>query len=278
MNTKIATCAVAIGSATIVWAVLAWQPSPAAAASNWEQIKSSGKLRMGVVPYPPNSFIDTKTGKWEGFTIDMANDIAKVMGVTAEFVETTFGNSPIDLQANKIDIQFGLQATPLRAMAIDFAGPVYELSFSTINNKNFKTTSWEDYNKTTVKIAVPTGGSAAVAARMFAPKAERVELKTYADTIAAVQAGRADTLVNMSIANLVAKVRNPELGDYVQPKPIKALPSHAGMRFDDDRRFRDFINRWAEFHRLSGTVTDWVKKSLIATGISESDIPDDMQF
>ncbi len=58
---------------------------------------------------------------------------------------------------------------------------------------------------------------------------------------------------------------------------MKGLPSYAGMRFDDDR-FRQFINRWAEFNRLSGKGTDWIKKSLIDTGLQDSDIPEDMQF
>jgi polar amino acid transport system substrate-binding protein len=165
---------------------------------------------MGVIAYPPNSFINTKTGKWEGFTVDMGNDIASVMGVTLELTETTFGNAVLDLQANKIDFQFGLQATPLRAMSIDFAGPVYELSYSVIMNKQFNGKTWADFNKPDVKIAVITGSSSALAVRMYAPRAQRVELKEMAETILAVQAGRADALGDMAIAALVAKVRNPQ--------------------------------------------------------------------
>ena len=249
-----------------------------AADSNWEQIKSTGKLRVGVLPYPPNSFIDTKTNKWEGFVVDMAQDIGKVMGVTVEYVETSFGNAALDLQSNKMDLMFGLQATPLRAMAIDFAGPVYELSYSTINGKNFKGRTWEDYNNPNVKIAVKTGSSSALAVRMYAPKAQRLELRELSDAILSVQGGQADALGDMAIASLVAKVRNPQLGDLVQPTPVRGLPSYAGMRFDTDRRFRDFIHRWAEFNRLSGNVTGWMKKALIATGMTEADIPADMQF
>ena len=53
--------------------------------------------------------------------------VAKEMGVKAVPVETTWATCVLDLQASKADVQFGLQATPKRALEIDFAGPLYNL-------------------------------------------------------------------------------------------------------------------------------------------------------
>ena len=81
------------------------------------------KLRYGAIDYPPNWFRDKANGKWTGFLVEMVEDIAKEMGVEAVPVETTWASCVLDLQSNKTDLQFGLQATPKRALVIGFAAP-----------------------------------------------------------------------------------------------------------------------------------------------------------
>ena len=43
-----------------------------------------------------------------------------VRGSPVEIIESTWGNSVLDLQANKIDIMFGLSPTPSRALILEF--------------------------------------------------------------------------------------------------------------------------------------------------------------
>ena len=81
------------------------------------------KLRYGAIDYPPNWFRDKVSGKWTGFLVGMLEDIAKEMGAEAVPVETTWASCVLDFQSNKTDLQFGLQATPKRALVIDFAAP-----------------------------------------------------------------------------------------------------------------------------------------------------------
>jgi polar amino acid transport system substrate-binding protein len=47
--------------------------------------------------------------------IEMAKDIAGVFDGQVEYLESTYGNSVLDLQANKIDLAFALNPTPKRA-------------------------------------------------------------------------------------------------------------------------------------------------------------------
>ena len=55
-----------------------------------EDIKSSGKLIVGVnVPYTPNEFKDP-SGKIVGFDVDLMNAIASTLGLTAEYREADF--------------------------------------------------------------------------------------------------------------------------------------------------------------------------------------------
>jgi polar amino acid transport system substrate-binding protein len=55
-----------------------------------EDIKSSGKLIVGVnVPYTPNEFKDP-SGKIIGFDVDLMNAIASTLGLTADYRESDF--------------------------------------------------------------------------------------------------------------------------------------------------------------------------------------------
>ena len=85
-------------------------------------------------------------------------------------------------------------------------------------------------------------------------------------------------MLTMTIAGLVAKAKNPDLGRFVVPSPIQSLPSYAAMRFDQDNRFREFVNRWAEFNRLNGTIDKWIRQSMTSLGVNPNDIPPNFTF
>ena len=85
---------------------------------------------------PPASFLHTSliprrtpAGNWSGFAVEMAKDVAKSLHVDLEYVETSFKTVVLDLQSGKCQVFFGFNATPERALAIDFAGPLYTLGF-----------------------------------------------------------------------------------------------------------------------------------------------------
>jgi hypothetical protein len=52
-------------------------PTPARAESTFDQIKRTGELRYGAIDYPPNWFPDKTAGKWQGFLVEVAEDVAK---------------------------------------------------------------------------------------------------------------------------------------------------------------------------------------------------------
>ena len=217
--------------------------------STWDLIKRTGKVRMGIFDYPPYFLRDKASGEWVGAMVEMAKDIAKELDVKLEMVEVGgFGEAVLSLQANKVDMNFGLQATPKRATAIDFAGPIYWIEWVTVNNPKFHGKVWADYNKSDVKVAVMQGTSDELLLRKMAPKATRVEFKEISQVALAVSSGRADAFTTTVLASMVMKVKNPGLGDFVNPTPRIALPGYIGMRLEDDSRWQKFLNRWAEWN------------------------------
>ena len=102
------------------------------------RIRRTTVMRVGAVnAQPPYSYKDPATGAWSGFMIDIARDLAAEQGATIEPVESTWGNAVLDVQANKVDIFFGLAPTPQRALAVDFTRPLYENAFALVARAGF---------------------------------------------------------------------------------------------------------------------------------------------
>ena len=244
--------------------------------STWDLIKRTGKVRMGVFEYPPYFVRDKASGEWGGAMVEMGKDIAKELKVTYEPVEVGgFAEAVLSLQAGKVDMNFGLQATPLRATAIDFAGPIYWIEWVTVNNPKFKAQTWADYNKKDVKVAVMTGTSDSLLLSKMAPLATKIEMQDIAQVALAVSSGRADAFTTTVLASMVMKSKNPGLGDFVNPKPRVALPGYIGMRMEDDARWSKFLNRWAEWNILLGHNEARMKDALKKDGL---EVPSTVSF
>jgi polar amino acid transport system substrate-binding protein len=94
--------------------------------STIDRIKRTKVLRIAALPGEAPYFNkDIASGAWSDMCIEMANDIAGVFEGQVEYVESTYGNSVLDLQANKIDLAFSLNPTPKRALVIDFTHSFY---------------------------------------------------------------------------------------------------------------------------------------------------------
>ncbi|WP_374018254.1 amino acid ABC transporter substrate-binding protein [Paenibacillus thiaminolyticus] len=69
-----------------------------------EEIKASGKLRIGTEgAYPPFTFHDG-SGKLTGFDVEIAEEVAKRLGVTPEFSEAKWDGMFAGLDAKRFDI------------------------------------------------------------------------------------------------------------------------------------------------------------------------------
>lgn len=269
--------AVGLGAATLVGIAAVSARAQPKNESTWDLIKRTGKVRMGVFEYPPYFLRDKANGEWVGAMIEMGKDIAKELDVKFEPVEVGgFGEAVLSLQAGKVDMNFGLQATPKRATAIDFAGPIYWIEWVTVNNPKFHGQVWADYNKPDVKVAVMQGSADEVLLIKMAPNATRIALKDVTQIALAVSSGRADAFTTTVLASLVMKTKNPDLGDFVNPKPRVALPGYVGLRLEDDARWQKFLNRWAEWNILLGYNEQRMRASLKTMGIEE--IPSTVSF
>jgi polar amino acid transport system substrate-binding protein len=251
-----------------------------AAQSTLDRIKETKTLRIAALPGEAPYFNkDLATGAWSGMCIDMANDIAKVFDGKVEYIESTYGNSVLDLQSDKVDLAFSLNPTPLRALVIGFTHPFYLHGFGMVGKKGFKASTWPELDKPEVKIAVDIGSVHELSARRFASHATIMAFKSRDECILAVQSGRADCVILAVNLGLTAVKKNPELGEFqMLHHPEVKLPTCMGIRMEADRRWQDFLNAWVDFNRGTQQIREWLYAGLAINGVKPEDVPSDVEL
>ena len=248
--------------------------------STFDRVTRTKVLRVTALPgEAPYYYKDIATGDWSGAAIDMATSIAAVWDAKLEFVESTYGNSVLDLQSNKVDLAFALNPTPARALAIAFTKPMIIHPFGCVAKKGFNPSSWGDINKPEIRIAVDLGSLHEVAARRFAPHATITAFKTRDDAVLALQSGRVDVDVLAALLGITAIAKNPGLGSYrILTNPTVALPSSLGLRREPDTRFRDVLDAWLDMNRGTGQIREWMIAGILKGGAKQEDIPAELAF
>jgi polar amino acid transport system substrate-binding protein len=118
----------------------------AAHADVLDQIKSRGKLVVGVkADYKPFGFVDPSGGTI-GFEPDLAADVAKRLGVELELIPVNSANRMEFLKQGKIDLLIATMADNAdRRKAVSIIDPAYYADFGNVMlHDSVKATSWED--------------------------------------------------------------------------------------------------------------------------------------
>ncbi|NLS75046.1 transporter substrate-binding domain-containing protein [Bradyrhizobium brasilense] len=268
--------ALGIGSGAALAAAMATPASAQTPADNTlDRIRANKVLRIAVLPGElPYFNKDLASGTWSGFSIEMANDLVKLLDVKLEYVESTYGNSILDLQANKIDLGFALNPTPQRALVVDFTNLVFPHPFGAMLRKGLEAKTWADINKPEVKIAVDVGSANEAVARRFAPNATIKSLKSRDEVMLEMSSGRVDCVVNALVLGLTAIAKNPNLGTYkILASPSVTIASGTAVRREADKRWRDFLSVWIDYNRGIGQMREWFVKGLGLAGVKPEDVP-----
>jgi polar amino acid transport system substrate-binding protein len=113
-------------SAVLLGAILTLVGCQAAEQDMLARIQDNGVIRVATDPaYPPQSEL-LPDGTFEGFDIDVANEIAERLGVTAEFVTPDFAEVEAGGWADRWDISVGsMTVTAGREEVLDFTQAYY---------------------------------------------------------------------------------------------------------------------------------------------------------
>ncbi len=156
-------------------------------------IKSKGKLIVGITDFAPMDYKDDN-GEWIGFDADMAKEIAKSLGVEAEFVEIDWDNKILELENGSIDVVWnGMTLTP------EVTGAM-ECTKAYCNNAQVVVVKKDDAEKYSDKdslkdltFAVESGSAGEAAASENG--LEFLAVKSQADAVMEVEAGTSDACI-----------------------------------------------------------------------------------
>jgi polar amino acid transport system substrate-binding protein len=204
--------------------------------SKIDEIRDRGVLRMaGILNEDPYFAKDPRTGEWRGFAVAMARNIAETIGVELEVVESSWGNSILDVQSGKVDLALALTALPTRAMSIHFSSPTYYNSFVIISpNAELADKSWAELNDPSYTLAVDLGSAQDNITKQYLPNADVLRFKTRDEAIIAVATGKADAMINTVLNGMIMTKRNEALGEVYVPEPTLSSPSVIGLNYQTD--------------------------------------------
>src|SRR5690349_896084 len=119
--------------------------APAAGGDLLADVKKRGKLLVATdANYKPQSF-KNHDGTFDGFDIDVAKEVAKRLGVEAEFIDVNFDIITAGGWNNRWDMNAGsMTITPDRKKALYFSSPYYYTPASFVVHKDSKATSIDD--------------------------------------------------------------------------------------------------------------------------------------
>jgi polar amino acid transport system substrate-binding protein len=231
------------------------------AESTLTKATKSKTLRVGWAQWEPFMYVDPKTNKLTGFTVDLyENHLAPALGVKIVWVEDSWSTIMAGLQANKFDIVANANRTLKRLLVAEYAGPISRTQKALLATKQNvgKFQGWQSANNPSTKICVALGSSADTAVTASLAKAEIMRLPGDPACIAALAAGRTD-LYSTDLGNLAALTKeHPEF--VVLPNGAFATTELGIFVKQGDQIMLNWLNQYIREIKLDGTVDALIKK------------------
>ncbi|MBV1932961.1 MAG: gamma subclass chorismate mutase AroQ [Porticoccaceae bacterium] len=240
------------------------QPEPSLLAT----ILARGVLRVGTTgDYKPFSFIASPTGKLTGVDIDLAEDLAAVMGVKLELVKTSWPMLMSDFAADQFDIGMsGITRTQERRQSAFFSEPYLVGGKTPIARCEAKDQldSLVKIDRIEIRVIVNPGGTNEKYVRKHIKNAQII---LYPDNITIFEQiinKRADVMMTDAIEVEVQEAIHPELCGTMFEKRFddrsgnvpRELLTHAVKAFllPQDSYLKEYVDVWLSKVKQSGQL------------------------
>lgn len=217
-----------------------------AEARSFNQVLASHTLRVGVFLAEPY-VMKNADGKWSGSEIDIANRLAKDMGISAEFKQYQQWDDLVPaLQRGEIDIIVsGFSITPQRALQVYFSNPYASAGISIATNVKLTSgfSNLDNLNRPDVAIGVVSGTISEQVARQLFSKASIKTFDEEAKVEDALVKGLLHAYIRSEPAPRFLALRHPKEIDVPVSKPLVGTREAFAVR-KGDNEFVNFLNAW----------------------------------
>jgi ABC-type amino acid transport substrate-binding protein len=216
---------------------------PGITGSTLEEIKARGKLFAGVtMNEPPLGFVD-KTRGFQGFFIDVAEDLAKRIfegKANVEFIGIPVQNWADSLKSKKVDFLLAplfMSEDPKKEM--DFSVPCFVSGGLILVKRDGKIRRYQDLAGKS--LATIRGTKAGEMIRELLPNSKLVEFSNNADALQALKGGKVDAFAQLDIFVFYMAEHDKNLV-VLDPKPFHPSSIKLGVG-KDDKEWRDFVDK-----------------------------------
>jgi cyclohexadienyl dehydratase len=221
-----------------------------------DDIIKRGTLRVGTTgDYLPFTSVDKATQTYRGFDIDMAEALAKALGVKVEFVQTTWPNLMKDFEAGDFDIAMGgISITLDRQKKGFFSTPVMRDGKTPIARctEKDKYETIAEIDKPGVRVIVNPGGTNERFARA---NIKNAKIDVYNDNVTIfdeIAKGDADLMMTDASETRYQQKLHPGVLCAVHPdKPFDF--SEKAYLMQRDVALQEFVDQWLHIATDNGS-------------------------
>lgn len=216
------------------------------------------------IPFPPFEF--GKPPNYDGFDIDVANEVADRIGRTPEYTDTSFDTIFRDLAQGKFDmVASATTTTEERERQVDFSDPYYEAQQALMVTPGSDIASVADVAGKTVGAQDGTTGET-----YANDETDAADVRGYPegpDAINALKAGQVDAVIidDPVAKEAVEKQGGVEIAEVISTGELYGLVFQQG---DDD--LREQVNGALAEMKDDGTLADFYEKWFPGTEPPES--------
>lgn len=235
------------------------------AKSRVDEIKKNGKLVLATGNYRPFEYHDEQSNKIVGYDIDLAEAIAKKIGVPLEVKEMQFTSLIPTLQNGQADLVIAaMYITDQRKEVVDFADPYMDTGMVLVVNSGDTTIkSVNDLNGKVV--GVKTGATSEKVAQDLKDKGVNITIKSYKETVdylLDMENGRLDASINDLLNQLEYNKTHPNVKIVGEPftKASLGIAVKKG-----DKELADLVNGVLKDMKQNGEADKLYQKWLLGS-------------
>jgi polar amino acid transport system substrate-binding protein len=234
-----------------------------AMADKFQDILTKGVIRIGVPLDVPPFGSQNVNREAEGFDVDMANMVAKALGVKLEITQITGANRLPFLLTDKVDVVISVMgATPERAKQIMFTAPYANTSLAVYGPKNITVRSAAELGSH--RVAAAKGTTQELALSTANPRANIMRTEDDATAAAAYLSGQAQLFSTNSIVAIDLAKKNPNK-EFDLKFNIRNSPAHMGVKMGEHN-----LARWLDtfiFFNTQNTELDKLHQKWLGRGM-----------
>jgi len=243
-------------------AILSLSATPVFAQSALKEILDEGVLKVGTTgDWNPMTVKDPATDKYEGYDIDVMNELATDLGVELELVATDWKTLVNGVVAGNYHMTGSASISPARMKAAGFSASYIDVEIQpyTTSDKADQFDGWDSINKDGVKVAATLGTTFEKLVKEWFPDTDITAVEAPALQHQEVLSGRSDVFVTSNIegATLTKKF------DKIVPIKIESTraPTPIAMLLpQDDQVWINYVNNWIEIKKAGGFFDQTAEK------------------